>query len=110
MALPESTLAAVLMTLVDNAVQAGAGYVEFALWKMDDQIIATVTDNGAGIAESDRDRIFESFFTTRREVRGTGLGPAIARSLLSGNGATLELSDCENGTTFRITAPKSKVE
>ena len=107
MAIPESTLAAVLTTLVDNACQAGADRVEISMSVDDDKLVVTVADNGCGVEEHDRERIFENFFTTRRESGGTGLGLAIARSLLGGSGATLALIDSDEGAAFWITAPQA---
>ena len=107
MAVPESTLAAVLTTLVDNACQAGADRVEISMSIDDAKLVVTVADNGCGVEEHDRERIFENFFTTRRESGGTGLGLAIARSLLGGSGATLALIDSDEGAAFWITAPQA---
>lgn len=107
MAVPEATLAAVLTTLVDNASQAGADHVTIFMAEADDALVITVADNGSGIDERDRDRIFETFFTTRRETGGTGLGLAIARSLLSGCGATIALTASEKGAAFKIIAMRA---
>ena len=104
---PEATLAAVLTTLIDNACQAGADRVGIVMTMEDDRILVTIADNGCGIAAHDRERIFDSFFTTRRESGGTGLGLAIARSLLGGCGATIALNDSEDGAIFEISAPKA---
>lgn len=106
-ALPQATLTAALTTLVDNACQAGANRIEISMSIEDDNLVVTVADNGCGIEEHDRNRVFETFFTTRRETGGTGLGLAIARSLLTGSGATLELVRSENGSIFEIRAPTS---
>ena len=107
MAVPEATLAAVLTTLIDNACQAGADRVGIVMTMEDDRILVTIADNGCGIAAHDRERIFDSFFTTRRESGGTGLGLAIARSLLGGCGATIALNDSEDGAIFERSAPKA---
>jgi signal transduction histidine kinase len=107
MAVPEATLAAVLTTLVDNACQAGADRAEISMSVEGETLAITVADNGCGVAAHDRERIFESFFTTRRESGGTGLGLAIARSLLGGSGATLALIDRDEGAAFLITAPRA---
>jgi signal transduction histidine kinase len=108
MALPQSTLSAVLTTLVENACQAGAAKVDIELSTEDDRLVVTVADDGSGVEERDRDRIFETFFTTKRESGGTGLGLPIARSLLGGSDATISLTDSDTGATFKISAPKAR--
>ena len=60
-----------------------------------------VGDTGCGIAEADRDKVFEPFFTTHS--RGTGLGLYIARELCDANGARLSLLDSQSGTDFCVT-------
>jgi two-component system, NtrC family, sensor histidine kinase PilS len=66
-----------------------------------------IMDDGPGIAEADRIKVFEPFFTTRGS--GTGLGLYIARELCDANGAQLELmdhasTDATVGAHFRIVA------
>ncbi len=60
-----------------------------------------VIDEGLGISASDRDQVFEPFFTTRSE--GTGLGLYIARELCEANQASLRLLSTRQGCQFRIT-------
>ncbi len=111
LAVPEATLAAVLTTLVDNAYQAGADRVQISMSVEEDKPVVTVADNGSAIDDKDRDRIFESFFTTRRESGGTGLGLAIARSLLGGSGATLALIGSKRGLrsgSLRLGLPRQR--
>ena len=60
-----------------------------------------IIDSGEGIAEVDRDNVFEPFFTTRGG--GTGLGLYIARELCEANQATMRLLPAERGCRFRIT-------
>jgi two-component system sensor histidine kinase PilS (NtrC family) len=60
-----------------------------------------IIDDGPGIAEADRGKVFEPFFTT--QSRGTGLGLYIARELSEANGAQLDLLDGP-GAHFRVTA------
>jgi len=61
-----------------------------------------IIDNGPGIAEADRGKVFEPFFTTRGS--GTGLGLYIARELSDANGARLDLVDAPGGAHFRLVA------
>jgi C4-dicarboxylate-specific signal transduction histidine kinase len=73
-----------------------------------------VADNGSGIAKAVRDRLFESFFTTKGDEQGTGLGLAVSREIARGAGGELVLLD-EPGvwnepasTVFRLTLPVSQ--
>jgi signal transduction histidine kinase len=59
--------------------------------------------NGSGIPEGDQGRVFDPFFTTRRDSGGTGMGLSIVRSLLQANGANIDLIKSIKGAAFRIT-------
>lgn len=98
------TLEAVLTTLIENGVQAGADAITLYV-EAGDPIVVTVADNGSGIPPGDRARIFEPFFTSRRTSGGTGLGLSIARALLAGSGGTLTLAEAVQGTAMRLTLP-----
>jgi signal transduction histidine kinase len=95
----------VLATLVDNSRQAAAANVTIDIAASATMATLTICDDGAGIAEADRTRVFEAFFTARRDQGGTGLGLPIARSLLSVTGATIELAEACRGTCFRVVIP-----
>ncbi|MGB8434817.1 MAG: ATP-binding protein, partial [Burkholderiales bacterium] len=64
----------------------------------------TVTDSGHGVDPGDLPRLFDSFFTTKKE--GMGLGLSIARSILEGHGGRIWAENCpEGGATFHFTVP-----
>lgn len=65
-----------------------------------------VADDGEGISESQRTKIFEPFYTTH--AKGTGLGLFIARELSDANGGRLELLDNAPGAHFRIVGDKKE--
>ena len=66
-----------------------------------------MSDNGPGIPESVRDKIFQPFFSTKEE--GTGLGLSIATRIIDDHGGRLDLESRENaGATFIITLPLRK--
>ena len=73
--------------------------------QLDNQIIIKVKDNGTGIPESVRAKIFQPFFTTKPTGQGTGLGLSLAYDIVTkGHGGTLEVESTEGvGTTFIIT-------
>lgn len=104
-AMDGAALETVLTTLVDNAKAAGARHVCIDGTESGADMHLTVSDNGSGIAQPDRKRIFEPFFTSKRALGGTGLGLSIARALLEGNGGRLELVDAETETRFLLVIP-----
>jgi PAS domain S-box-containing protein len=72
-----------------------------------DTVLVSIIDNGAGIAEEHRHRIFEQFFTTKEVGRGTGQGLSIAYQIVAGehNGHIDIESTLGEGTTFLIRLP-----
>ena len=94
-----------LETLVENSRQAGSGRVSIRIEPDDGGVILWVTDDGPGIAVADLERIFEPFFTGRREAGGAGLGLAIARSLLAATGGTIVAKEVPAGACFRLRLP-----
>ncbi|MFB6375596.1 MAG: ATP-binding protein, partial [Bradymonadaceae bacterium] len=68
--------------------------------------VLEVTDEGEGIAEEDRKRIFEPFYTTRRADEHVGLGLAIVRTVVDQAGGGMEIDSIPNdGTTVRAYFP-----
>lgn len=101
----------ILQNLVGNAVDAlgtqANGKVALSAKSESGRVEISVQDNGPGIPETVRGRIFEPFFTYGKK-RGTGLGMPIARSLVEAHGGTLSFStDLGKGTTFRISLPSA---
>lgn len=65
-----------------------------------------VSDNGKGMTEQEREKMFDPFFTTRKT--GTGLGLAVSHQIIEQHGGTLEVVTAEGeGTTVTIILPKT---
>ncbi len=89
---------AILVQMAQNSHAHGAT----ELWlKVQDNALF-IHDNGRGIAAGDRDRVFDPFFTTRREQGGTGMGLAVVRTMLQASGGRIELLDSNQGAAFKI--------
>jgi signal transduction histidine kinase len=72
---------------------------------LDESVVIRVSDNGPGVPESVRDKIFQPFFSTKEE--GTGLGLSIASRIIEEHGGRLELDPKETaGASFIITLPR----
>jgi two-component system nitrogen regulation sensor histidine kinase NtrY len=98
-----------LDNLVRNAVQAiaehgGRGRVIVETRKGDDDAILEVRDDGPGVPEKMRERVFDPYYTTKSE--GTGLGLAIVKKIVLEHGGSIAcVSAPEGGAAFRIRLP-----
>jgi two-component system sensor histidine kinase HydH len=96
----------VLVNLIMNACQAlgGRGH----LWVEgepgpDGGARLRVRDDGPGVPEEDRRRIFEALFTTK--AKGSGLGLALCRRIMEAHGGTIGLEHATSGASFLLTVP-----
>ncbi|MDJ0794522.1 MAG: ATP-binding protein [Woeseiaceae bacterium] len=70
-----------------------------------DGVVLEVEDEGPGVPAELQDRIFETFFTTKAEEKGSGLGLSTVRLLATEAGGTVELRPSSNGACFRVELP-----
>jgi signal transduction histidine kinase len=101
----EENAAIILSNLADNAARHGSTVLTIFAVQQQALLVVTVGDNGEGISPNNRAQIFDSFFTTRRELGGTGMGLAIVRAVLEAHGGTIRLISSEAGATFELTIP-----
>jgi signal transduction histidine kinase len=88
-----------------QAVSASSGKVSIEIYEMTRSLEIHITDNGPGIPEHLREKIFEPFMSYGKE-NGTGLGLTIVQKILEDHGATIKLTRASYGqTTFAITLP-----
>jgi two-component system OmpR family sensor kinase len=105
LAMPTETAAIILSNLADNSAQHGATELSLVANISGQKVKLIVQDNGRGIAVSNRARIFQPFFSTRREEGGTGMGLDIVRAMLGAYGGTIDLVDTNAGAAFAIVVP-----
>lgn len=94
-----------ISNLIMNAIQAipagKEGRVEVALFDKNGKNCISITDNGKGISEEEKDKIFEPYFTTKSS--GTGLGLAMVKNILHEFKAQIDFeSEVGKGTEFTI--------
>lgn len=108
LAIAEDKLVAILGNLADNAARHGAARVEIAVSVAEGRALIRVADDGEGVSESNRHRLFEPFFTTRRDQGGTGMGLAIVRALAEAHDGAIRLAAARGalgGATFEVELP-----
>mgnify|MGYP000863116444 FL=1 len=103
LAIDADALEAALTTLAENARQAGAKVLSITATLAGDNVRLDLVDDGPGVPSADTVRVFDPFFTSKRDQGGTGLGLSIARSLLQAYRGSLELLPSTSGAHFRIT-------
>ncbi len=105
----EGQLDQIIMNLVINAKDAmpNGGDIIISTKEGDDYIKMTVSDTGEGIPEDKLDKIFEPFYTSKEEGKGTGLGLATVLGIVQQNKGEISVtSQVGVGTTFTIQLPK----
>jgi signal transduction histidine kinase len=110
-ALDEAQIRQVLLNLLKNAREAmpAGGSVRLALSSADGGVLLRVTDDGSGMTEEQRARIFDPFYTTK--ARGTGLGLPLSQQIVVAHGGTIRCqSAAGEGTVFEIWLPTQKSE
>jgi signal transduction histidine kinase len=99
-----------LANLMTNAASYG-GAAQVSLQQEFTTVVIVIADRGPGIADADKERVFEPFVrldsARNRSTGGTGLGLPIARSVVHAHGGTIELCDREGGgLEVHITLPQ----
>ncbi|MCS0498795.1 sensor histidine kinase [Protaetiibacter mangrovi] len=110
----ESMLVTAVHNLIANAIQYSPDgtRVGVGVARRDGAIEIAVTDQGVGIPESERDRVFERFFRVdsarSRQTGGTGLGLAIVKHVVQNHGGDVRVwSQQGRGSTFTIRLPEA---
>lgn len=108
----------VLINLLQNSLDSvkplgDKGIVELSLirGKGHEGLSFHVKDNGSGVSEDIREKIFDTFFTTKSMGEGTGLGLSLCRKIAEDHQGSLEYmaSDKSSGAHFRLTLPVIEV-
>ncbi|MEW6680496.1 MAG: ATP-binding protein [bacterium] len=99
-------LSEVFTNIIQNAIQSmdGKGVLEIKVEKERDFVRIDISDTGRGIAPEIKDKIFDSFFTTK--IKGLGLGLSIVKEIIEKHSGKIELeSSLGKGSCFKIYLP-----
>jgi len=101
----------VFLNLVKNAMEAmkDGGAIRVSASPSDDLVEIKVADEGHGISEKDKDKLFTPFFTTKS--KGTGLGLCVVKRIVEQhkNGSISLESEEGRGTVFTVRLPRSSM-
>ncbi|MBR2942297.1 MAG: sensor histidine kinase KdpD [Clostridia bacterium] len=106
----------VLINLIDNAVKYApqSSEIRISVREQDGMVHVSVSDNGPGIPDGDKDRIFEMFYTGASHAadsrRSLGLGLSLCRSIIHAHGGSISVRDNHpSGAIFEFTLPSEEV-
>ncbi len=112
----EDRLIQAFENVLDNAVSFSppGGSVSVATAIDGNAVVTAISDEGPGISEQHRVRIFDRFFTYRpatawRDSRHTGLGLSIVQAIVEGYGGTIAAANSERGARFEVRLPRKPV-
>jgi len=97
----------VFSNLATNAIEAGAGIITLTSARNDNQIAIDFTDDGPGLPDKAKERMFQPFAGSSKEG-GTGLGLVIVREIVKAHGGDILFVDPEGGATFQLTFPTNR--
>ncbi len=111
----ENRIEQVVINLLDNAVKftGEKGRIVLSTAAEGNTVSVTVRDNGIGIPQEDREKVFDRFFTADRAHtagKGTGLGLSICRRIMEMHGQSIRLLDTKEGAAFCFTLEKTDRE
>ena len=94
-----------LSHLTDNAIRHNARNVRLEAVDEAATVKITVSNDGDPISEANQEKIFDAFFTTRRDTGGTGIGLAIVEAVMKSHGGSIRLLPTNKGATFELQFP-----
>lgn len=74
--------------------------ISIQTYLQDDYVVLSISDNGPGINDDIKEKIFEPFYTTKPKEKATGLGLSIVKQIVERHGGDLDLTTDNQGTTF----------
>ena len=107
----------VLINLVDNAIKytPAGSVIEIHTEAKEKWVVVSVSDNGTGIPDEQKARVFEMFYSGANRVadsrRSLGLGLSLCKTIITAHGGTISVSDNQpSGAVFTFTLPAGEVE
>ncbi len=101
----------VLSNLIDNAIKYGGEKINITLNGSAKDVEIVISDDGRSIETSERAKIFEQFYRIPRgnihNVKGFGIGLFYSKKIVEKHNGTLELTDDDHITSFKITLPNA---
>ena len=107
----------VIINIVDNAIKytPKGSHIQIKTRKQDEHVIVTVADDGEGIPDELKPKVFDMFYSGANKIadsrRSLGLGLSLCKSIIHAHGGTISVSDnIPHGTVFTFTLPAEEAQ
>ena len=107
----------VIINLVNNAIKytPPSSHIRVETWEEGGQAAVSVSDDGPGISDEEKERVFQMFYTGSNPIadsrRSLGLGLSLCKAIVTAHGGVITVSDNRpSGTVFCFTIPSGEVE
>lgn len=107
--------AQVIVNIINNAKDAllirsvGNPEIKIGCLTAEGMVIVRICDNGGGVEDKIKEKIFEPYFTTKSHRQGTGIGLYFSKMIIEGNmSGALTMENAEDGACFTISLPEAK--
>jgi len=100
----------VWMNLIRNALEAMQfkGTLTVSAARASDNVLVTVQDDGPGVSDDVRDRVFQPYFTTKTRGEGLGIGLDLCRKIVESHRGSIGFESRPGNTVFTVTLPTSQ--
>lgn len=98
----------IILNILNNAIfiiqtnKIRSGMINISLKEVNGHSELIICDNGGGIPKENMPKIFDPYFTTKQNDKGTGIGLYISQKMIENMGGRIEVSNKENGACFKI--------
>ncbi len=94
----------VWINIIANAIEAtnSKGTISVNVYKENEEVVIAIQDNGSGISDEVRSKIFTPYFTTKKDQGGTGIGLNICKNVITKIGGAIDVSSAPGKTIFYI--------
>jgi signal transduction histidine kinase len=101
-----SQIKTLIENLVGNAVKYAGSRIQLELWKADNKLHLSVTDDGPGIAKEYQEKIFEQYFQIPGSKQGTGIGLYSVLKVVENHRGNISVDSLpDKGSCFRVVLP-----
>jgi signal transduction histidine kinase len=101
----EQVIVNILSNSKDVLINSEERAVKIEIFRETESVQISISDTGGGILEENLQRVFEPYFTTKEQGKGTGIGLYMSQAIIKNMGGKIDVRNLEKGAEFQIVLP-----